>query len=93
MPTTTLLPSRFACTAALAAALALSACGTTLPPVIDRQTLLCPPEAVAKPACVEPPPPGTDRPQVEVFANELGCYRRVAAWDSGWQTCLDAARD
>ena len=61
--------------------------GCTPAPVVDLMILPCPRERITEPACVGPPPQGTKRDQVDVFANELGCWRRVVAWDSGHVVC------
>ena len=82
---------RFHCNSIAIAMLAivLAACSKP-PPVIDRQILLCPPKVPSKPECVEPPETGTERSQADVFANEMGCYRRVLSWDRGWKKCSEA---
>lgn len=80
------MPRRLAAAAAIAAAIPLAGCAKP-PPVVDMQILRCPTEAVAGPACEKPPAPGTERDQADVFANELGCWRRVLAWELAWEPC------
>ena len=63
----------------------LTACASA--PVVDMKILSCPRERITKPDCVKPPPSGTKRDQANVFGNELGCWRRVTAWEASHADC------
>ena len=73
--------------AVIAAALLLLAACSTPSPVIHREILRCPPEAVTEPVCVAPPPTGTVRSQTEIFTNELACHKQAEAWWRAWEAC------
>ena len=76
---------------AFAAALTLAGCvtlgGGAKPATIEYRTAACPETPIVKPQCFRPPPPGTIRNQVDVFANELRCFVVTEAWRAGYDGC------
>ena len=71
----------------IATAIALLVSGCARARVVDLKILPCPRDRITRPICIVPPPSGTKRDQGDVFANELGCWRRVTAWEAAHADC------